>query len=161
MATETDNRSESQARAQYESIVEMVQRMQHAQDHDGDDEDCGLSSDEIFAGLGYGKGATEADENDRETYHDEDAARKAIQEDALSVQVRSDWHNPAEDAEAAEFELLLCTGGPAVRIIGTLDQWQQPDDARIEHQDWGTPWTEMVGSHPSLLPFCREFWFSV
>lgn len=71
----------------------------------------------------------------------QDDARQVITEDALSVQVRSDWHNPGEDSEASEFMILLCTGGPAVRIIGELSEYKEPESARLEYQDWGTPWT--------------------
>ena len=46
-----------------------------------------------------------------------DRAREAIHEDALSVLVRSGWYVPgSEAAEPEEFEILLCTGGPAVRL---------------------------------------------
>jgi hypothetical protein len=41
----------------------------------------------------------------------------------------------------AEFCILLCTGGPAVRIVGDLNRGE-PSNPRVEHQDWGTPWTE-------------------
>jgi len=98
-----------------------------------------------------------------------DEARQRIEEDALSVQVRSGWHSPG-DTEASkpeEYEILLCTGGPACRIIGELDQYMQPCTARLEVQDWFTPWTEMrplVGpddynSEPTLLAYASVFWF--
>jgi hypothetical protein len=79
---------------------------------------------------------------------DDDEAREqaeqTIREDALSVEVRCGWHVPgANDGEqAAEYQILLCTGGPAARIIGALTDHGEPDTARIEYQDWGTPWTE-------------------
>jgi len=70
-------------------------------------------------------------------------AETTIQEDPLSVEIRSDWHTPGDkDTEVAEYNILLCTGGPACRIVGDLDQWHQPESAKIQHQDWGTPWTE-------------------
>ncbi len=75
------------------------------------------------------------DETEREE------AEQTIHEDPLSVQVRSDWHNPGEKGEISEYNILLCTGGPACRIIGELENGQ-PTSAKIEHQDWGTPWTE-------------------
>jgi hypothetical protein len=92
-----------------------------------------------------------------------------VEEDALSVQVRSGWHQPG-DTEASkpeEYEILLCTGGPAVRIVGELDQHCQPETARLEVQDWFTPWAEMrplVGpdnydSEPILLAYASVFWF--
>lgn len=65
----------------------------------------------------------------------------AITEDALEVAVRSYWTDPASKLEPSEFMILLCTGGPAVRIVGDLDEYFQPCNARLEYQDWGTQWT--------------------
>ena len=94
----------------------------------------------------------------------QDKARQRIEEDALSVQVRSTWHRPGEEAETGgEFEILLCTGGPACRIIGELDEYNQPESATIQHQDWGTPWTdhrlESSEEDNILLDYCRVFYF--
>lgn len=89
-------------------------------------------------------------------------AETRIHEDPLSVRVRSDWREPGEESsEAVEFEILLCTGGPAVRIIGSLAH-EEPDTARLEYQDWGTPWTEYGLSSDEtdvLLTYCRQFYF--
>jgi hypothetical protein len=91
----------------------------------------------------------------------EDAERR-IQEDPLSVEVRSGWTQPGGEMEAEEFCLLLTTGGPAVRIMGTLNQYHEPDQAWIEVQDWWTPWTEYHGdaiSREDLLTYCRQFYY--
>jgi hypothetical protein len=73
---------------------------------------------------------------------DSDHARDSILEDALSVQVRSGWYAPgSEIGKPEEFEILLCTGGPAVRLIGTLDNYGQPDSVSMQVQDWFQPWT--------------------
>ena len=70
-----------------------------------------------------------------------EVAQTRIEEDPLSVEVRGEWHAPGGDgAKPSEFMILLCTGGPAVRIIGELNQFGEPDEARIEYQDWFTPW---------------------
>lgn len=93
---------------------------------------------------------------------DEEAARERIQEDALSVQVRSDWYSPGDEdgAKPAEFEILLTTGGPALRIIGDLDEHGQPTRARMEHQDWGTPWQELFeADRDVLLTYAQQFYF--
>jgi hypothetical protein len=91
---------------------------------------------------------------------DQDEARERIQEDALSVQVRSGWTDPGDDLTAEEFELLLCTGGPAVRIIGDLDQHKQPTRARLQVQDWHKPWTEYMGAdRDTLLTYAACFNF--
>lgn len=92
---------------------------------------------------------------------DRDDAEQRIQEDALSVEVRSDWHYPGDGSEPTEFQILLCTGGPAVRIMGELDQGE-PVRAWLEYQDWFTPWTERVnqdGDHDALLTYARCFYF--
>lgn len=93
----------------------------------------------------------------------QDAAYDRIQEDPLSVEVRSDWHSPGDEEGAlpAEFNILLCTGGPAVRIMGELDDNGYPCRAWMEYSDWGTPWTQYFGaSQDTLLAYCREFYFS-
>jgi len=91
---------------------------------------------------------------------DQDEAQQAIQENPLSVQVRSDWEDSQADFQACEFQILLCTGGPAVRIMGELDHQKQPVRAWLEYQDWGTPWTMLYGDHQSvLLTYCNEFYF--
>jgi hypothetical protein len=95
-----------------------------------------------------------------------DEARQRIEEDPLSVQVRSGWYNPGasdEDRSPEEYEILLCTGGPACRIIGRLDAYLEPESARIQHQDWGTPWTEYFpegDDRNALLTYARCFYFS-
>lgn len=92
---------------------------------------------------------------------DRDDAEERILNDALSVEVRSDWHTPGDDSEPEEFQILLCTGGPAVRIMGELDQGE-PVRAWLEYQDWGTPWTERVnrpGDRDALLSYASCFYF--
>jgi len=92
---------------------------------------------------------------------DEDEARERIQENALSVEVRSGW-TAASDIPftAAEFRIVLCTGGPHVEIMGELDQYQQPCRAWLQYQDWGTPMTQFFDIEQStLLIYCQEFYF--
>ena len=89
--------------------------------------------------------AKDADGND-----DDDARETAIEvirEDALSVEIRADWREPGAENEDSEFRILLCTGGPAVRIVGELRDGQ-PHRAWLECQDWGTPWTEYIERTP-------------
>ena len=163
--TQTET-SADQARAQFESIAAMVERLTHAAECT-DPEGCGFH-------ILNDDGEIETPE-DREDYHDADEAQPRIHEDALSVQVRTDWHTPStERTDPAEFEILLCTGGPAVRLVGDLDQYAEPYHARIEHQDWGTPWTEyrphfdpdpatitgeLNAYQETLLAYARQFWF--
>jgi hypothetical protein len=101
---------------------------------------------------------------------DEDLTRvredvqEAILESVLSVQVRNSvWHSVEEDAGAPdEFEVLLSTGGPALRIVGDLDDYGQPTDPRLEKQDWFTPWTRVLLSEEEtadLSTFAEQFYF--
>lgn len=91
----------------------------------------------------------------------QDEARERITEDALDVELFGSWH-PGETPEPDGFTILLCTGGPAVRIKGELDGHKQPDRAWLEYQDWGTPWTEYHGENAdqdALLIYCQQFYF--
>jgi len=145
-----------QAAAQLASIVEMMaavecdfDRLQELREVDTDE----LSADdaEELSELSAAAGDCE----------DEDDARRRIDEDPLSVEVRTDWHAPGEDSEPAEFCILLCTGGPAVRIVGDLDRGQ-PSRPRLEYQDWGTPWTEYFpdrAGRDALQSYCECFYF--
>lgn len=120
--------SESQAKAQLESIKEMVEAL--------------------------------ADNVQGEGYED---ALQTILDDPLSVEVRSGWHTAGdEDNEASEYMILLCTGGPACRIVGSLDHYATPETAHLEHQDWGTPWMDYPLSHEEqeiVKTYARQFYF--
>jgi hypothetical protein len=94
-------------------------------------------------------------------------AERAILEDALSVEVRTGWMSANEYFQAvsatglsqerlskadlepfkpAEFRILLCTGGPAVQIIGELSEHGEPEASKIQlqGQDWFQPWQNAV-----------------
>jgi hypothetical protein len=172
--TQTET-SEDQARAQFDSIAAMVARLTHAAECTPSQ--CPLTDEEITERIEHVPTSNpDRLEQYREDYHDADEAQQRIHEDALSVQVRTGWHTPNEPGgnDPAEFEILLCTGGPAVRIVGDLDQYAEPYHARIEHQDWGTPWTEyrphfdpdpetisgrLNAYQETLLAYARQFWF--
>ena len=108
--TDATTRAEDQAKAQYESICEMV---------------------------------------------------AALECDYERLQVRSGWRAPGDDApEPEEFYILLCTGGPAVRIRGELDPRGEPTRAWIEYQDWFEPWKQYFDTdQATLLVYCRCFYF--
>lgn len=58
-----------------------------------------------------------------------------------------------------EYHLLLCTGGPAVRVVVGTDRGEV-DWVRLEYQDWGTPWTRYSLSKNEeayLLEFAQRF----
>lgn len=91
-----------------------------------------------------------------------DAAMQAIQEDPLSVEVRSGWHLPgARGCSLAEYCILLSTGGPGCRILGDL-QYDEPVTAKLQYQDWDTPWTELITTgedHEAVLRYTQQFYY--
>jgi hypothetical protein len=96
---------------------------------------------------------------------DADEARERILEDALSVEVRSGWvslGSQGADMTPEEFNILITTGGPAVRIMGDLANGE-PHRAWLEVQDWGKPWTEYfpasIDGAAVLLSYARCFCF--
>ena len=103
----------------------------------------------------------QAENNDNNGAREE--ARERIQEGPLSVEVRSGWHTPGiNDVPAEEYNILLCTGGPAVRIIGTLGEHLEPESARIQYQDWGTPWTDYPLTSEQetvVLEYAQHFYY--
>ena len=95
-------------------------------------------------------------EEDADGCEDEDAAREHIQDDPLSVEVRSGWTVTGHDMEAEDYCITLSTGGPAVRIRGELDDDREPKSAMLQVQDWWKPWTEYTGaSQDTLLTYAR------
>ena len=94
-----------------------------------------------------------------------DQIQERIQESILDVEVRTDWHSPGDDDnKPTEYLILLSTGGPACRVIGDLDSYCQPTNAKLEYQDWGTPWTRFYNDMTddddhALLMYARQFYF--
>ena len=142
------------------NIGAMIDRLEHAQEQlcrDFDDP-CTTTDEEISAALELINPVTP---EDRQTYHDEDDATDRIQESPLEVSVRSGWHSPGEDHGPEEYQILLTWGGPAARITGNLDNYGQPCSARLERQDWDTPWTTHRAhySSPVLLTYAQQFYY--
>lgn len=134
MSREEDTQNaKDQAQAQFYSIKEMVEALREA---------------------------TEADDDEAR-----EEAEQTIQEDPLSVEVRSEWHSPGsrDSGGIGEFKILLCWGGPAVQIIGELDDCSQPCEAKLQFQDWGIGWTdyfpEEEDAEEILLEYCQQFYF--
>lgn len=89
-----------------------------------------------------------------------EAAEQEIFNDPLSVAVRSAWVEVGQPMEPDEFMILLCTGGPAVRILGTLYNNQPWGAPYLQYQDWGTPWTTYPLSEDEsgvLRQYCNYF----
>lgn len=178
--TKETNHAKDQAAAQLSSIRDMVTALDVDYDRLEELRDERESlQDEVNDTEGFDKSTAQGTLDAWDVDHSEelaeleaaagdctsrDDAEQRIQEDPLSVQVRSDWYSPGETQEtpkAEEFEILLCTGGPAVRILGELDEHNQPDRARLEYQDWGTEWTQYyeADSTDALLAYCSQFYF--
>lgn len=89
-----------------------------------------------------------------------EAIEEEMRESILSLEVRSDWHSPGNYDGPEQFNLLLSTGGPALRLIGDLDQHCTPRRCWLEHQNWFTPWTEYHGgTAESLEWFAGLFYY--
>jgi len=137
--------AKDQAAAQYDSIMFMLgalaldwDRLRDLRDTEDLDED---ERDELAA--------LELERNDRDN---EDDAQRTIDESPLSVELRGGWYAPGQEpAPAEEFQILLCTGGPAVRIMGEVDYRGAPHRAWLEYQDWGTPWTQYFDADSDTL----------
>jgi hypothetical protein len=104
------------------------------------------------------------DSEDPEAWHDRDQAEQRIHEDALSVEVRSDWYTPGDEdaAKPSEYKILITTGGPAARIIGDLNEYGEPTSARFQYQDWFKPWTVANTTSEEdevMLRYARCFYF--
>ena len=174
MKTKTDNHAEEQAEAQYSSIVRMLAALTCDYDRLTElrDEREELTEAVKDAETDNHAEALEAltqweADNAEELAELEDAAGECTDEDAalakhlhhFGLQVRSDWTNPGETLEAGEFMILLCTGGPAVRIVGELDRGT-PCRAWLEYQDWGAPWTQWFGAKSdTLCEYAANFFF--
>ena len=132
--TKKENRGAEQARAQLETIRAWHEAWQFC---DEEREDISVLSSFAQEFLN-----DEMDwENDPDHENTKDAIEEMVLEDALEVKVKSDWHQLGEEAELGEYMILLCTGGPAVRIVGELES-DQPTSAKLQSQDWFTPWVD-------------------
>lgn len=88
---------------------------------------------------------------------DEEAARERILEDPLSIRIFGERTDG--EWEADRYELLLTTGGPAVRIVGDLRDGEATS-ARLEVQDWWKPWSEYIpADHGTLMAYANCFCF--
>ena len=122
MKTQEENRAKDQARAQLNSIVEML------------------------------------------AIEDEEKRREAIDNDPLSVEVRTDWYTPGNrDNKPTEYKILLCTGGPACQIVGELSEFGQPETAILQYQDWFTQWEDYrettEAEDEALIEYANYFYY--
>ena len=97
-------------------------------------------------------------------YNQQDELRESILNSPLSVEFRSGWYSSPEsiaDLRPEEFRILLAWGGPALRIIGELDEYG-PVNPKLQHQESGTLWTDFKiteDQQKALNWFCNCFYF--
>jgi len=134
--TKKDTHSEDQAKTQLLSIIEIMTQ--------------------------WTKAITKAIDEDNQDKLEQ--LETEIFESPLSIMIRDGWRTPGVMTEegAEEYEILLCTGGPAVKIVGEISQFGEPDTAIIQHQDWGTPWIDLFTTTEEdtyLLEYTQRFYF--
>tara|TARA_R100001086_G_scaffold59395_1_gene27267 strand:- start:4 stop:378 length:375 start_codon:yes stop_codon:yes gene_type:complete len=91
--------------------------------------------------------------------------RESVLNSALSVEFRNGWYSDLYHlkgvTEPIEFKILLSTGGPALRIIGEIEE-NFAVNPKLQYQDWGTPWTDLETTEDqqdALNWFCNCFYF--
>ena len=171
MTQRDEDHARDQARAQMASIAEMVaaanmdwERLEELRDMFADHEvleDGGINP-ETFGAV-YPDEADELAEleetaGDCEDYED---AMRRIYEDPLSVDFRSGWSSDPNDLQPEEFQILLCTGGPAVRLMGELGFNGEVARVWMEFQDWGTPWTQFFDVDTDALTTYAQWHISL
>jgi hypothetical protein len=146
-------------RSAYESIAEMVAALECDYDRLAElrEERAALDNPDDLNEWDFQElEGLEAAAGDCESRED---AERRIQEDPLSIEVRSGWVAIGDPFEAEEFNILLATGGPALRIRGELNG-EEPSRAWLEVQNWFTPWTQYHDADPEvLLTYARQFYF--
>ena len=99
---------------------------------------------------------------DIKDFDSQDQLRESVLNSALSVEFRSGWYSsPEDETKAEEFKILLSTGGPALRVIGELDDYG-PVNPKLQYKDWGTPWIDFEiteDQQKALNWFCNCFYF--
>jgi hypothetical protein len=93
-------------------------------------------------------------------WSDRDDVQEDIQEDPLSIEVRSGWADVGETLTPEEFRIVLCTGGPHVEILGELDEHGEPDRVRVLYRDWSESGELHDFDHEAVLTYCKEFTFT-
>lgn len=94
-----------------------------------------------------------------ETAEDEEDLLQQMREYPAGYAVRSGWSAIGEALDPSEYCLTISGGGPSVRITGSFDLSGDASTARLEHQDWGTPWSELplvADDEQTLLWFAQQ-----
>ena len=90
---------------------------------------------------------------------------QSILDSALSIEFRSGWYSSLYDrvrlGEPAEFKILLTWGGPALRIIGEIENYYAVNP-KLQYQNWFEPWIDLEiteSQEKALNWFCNKFYF--
>lgn len=68
-----------------------------------------------------------------------ESIEESAREEAISVEVRSAWQSLSGDAlEAAEWRIMLTTGGPELVLSGHLNRYNEPAAPELRCRDWFT-----------------------
>lgn len=167
-----DNHAKQQAAAQYASIAALVHAynldwvkyeslLDLRADHEFDMREANDPKPFEIAYHDEAESLAEFEQAKADTECDsQESVQDRIQETPLEICIRSGWVSCQDDMQAEEFMILLCTGGPAVRIMGELDHNNNVHRAWIEYQDWGTPWVQYFDAdQDTLIEFCNHFYF--
>lgn len=175
MSAANDIRARQQAREQVESIVTMVVALEVDYDRLEELRDereefmgrPGATRNEAMTEWRLSLWAVENPSNAAELKEleqaagdceDREEAERRIQEDPLSVEVRSGWTSAGETLTADEFRIVLCTGGPHVELVGDLS-CGEPSRARVLYRDWGNSGELFDFDRDAVLTYCRQFVF--
>ena len=149
--------AQAQAIAQIESIVALVAALNVDYDRLEElrEEQCNCDEDGLVFEFTEELAELEEQAGDCSS---QDEAQDRIQEDPLSVEVRSGWVSMGETLEAEEFRIVLCTGGPHVEILGDLRNGS-PSSVRVRYQGWGESGELFKFDRGAVLTYCQQFCF--
>ena len=146
------NTNTEHARHQAEAQMERIRQIMQWHTHANKCESSRKCDHDLTAVSDYGLTFNES--------FDVDTVTQAINEAPLSIEVRGGWLpvGTYEPDRPTDYRILLCVGGSAVRVVGWLDGYGNPETARLEYQDWFIPWTEFTSDYV-LLDFARMFYY--
>lgn len=133
-------------RAAVASMRDDLDALEHAQECDGTNENgkpCKRGSETRSFKLKDGTKGKQNKHQNPDAWHDEERAREAIEQGHYGIELRGGWYAPGgrDEDGAQEYCVTLGGGGPAMRIVGELEDGS-PSTARYQFQDWFKPWTD-------------------
>ena len=149
--------AKNQAKAQVESIVELVNALNVDWDRLHELREIDSSSNDSSTWYEY-------ESLETPTSHEFDSreeVEQAIQEKPLSVEVRSGWESSFHSFTVDEFRIVLCTGGPHVEIRGDIGLHGEPQDVKVFYADWSEKGEYVLSDEEreAVTEFCQQFYF--